>query len=163
MSSALKGTSDIFIQKNEFSPSLKIGILVSEWNSEVTNALKNGAINLLSQYGISESQIILISVPGSFELSLASQFLCEKQEIEGVIALGCVIQGETKHFDYVCQGVTYGLTEVSLKYNKPVIFGVLTTLTQTQALERAGGKFGNKGEESALTLLKMISIKKKLS
>jgi len=95
-------------------------------------------------------------VPGTFELSLGSQWLAQKNDIDAVIAIGCVIMGDTPHFDYICQAVAYGIMKVNLKFNKPVAFGVLTTLNKKQALERAGGKLGNKGEEAALTVVKML-------
>jgi len=97
-------------------------------------------------------------VPGTFELSLAGLWMAEEKHVDAVICLGCVIQGETPHFDYICQAVAYGVTEASLKSRKPVIFGVLTTLNKQQALDRAGGKYGNKGEEAALTALKMLQF-----
>ncbi|NDE61486.1 MAG: 6,7-dimethyl-8-ribityllumazine synthase, partial [Cyclobacteriaceae bacterium] len=95
---------------------------------------------------------------GSFELSLGAQWCAQDKEIDAVICLGCVIQGETRHFDFICQAVAQGLTQVSLTYNKPVIFGVLTPNTQQQALDRAGGKYGNKGDEAAITAIKMLGF-----
>jgi 6,7-dimethyl-8-ribityllumazine synthase len=97
-------------------------------------------------------------VPGSFELTLGGQFFAHYTEVDAIILLGCVIQGETKHFDYICQAVTKGTTELNMKYNRPVIFGVLTTLNQKQALDRAGGKLGNKGDEAAVTAIKMVAL-----
>lgn len=136
----------------------KFGIVVAEWNSEVTEALYSGAVETLLQQGASRENIIKKTVPGSFELSLGAQWLAEKNSIDAVICLGCVIQGETPHFDYICQAVAHGITNVGLKYNKPVIFGVLTTLNQQQALDRAGGKHGNKGDEAAATAIKMLGF-----
>ncbi|MEY4931381.1 MAG: hypothetical protein RI909_2105 [Bacteroidota bacterium] len=97
-------------------------------------------------------------MPGSFELPLAAQWMAEKKDIDAVICLGCVIQGETPHFDYICQAVANGIMKVNLKTNKPVAFGVLTTLNKKQAMDRAGGKYGNKGEEAAITVAKMLEI-----
>lgn len=136
----------------------KFGIVVSEWNSEITNALYDGAYTTLIKQGCPKENILKISVPGTYELSFGSQILAEKNDIDAVIALGCVIQGETPHFDFICQAVSQGITQVSLKYNKPVIFGVLTTLNFDQALDRAGGKHGNKGDEAAETAIKMLTI-----
>ena len=136
----------------------RIAIIVAEWNSEITEALYAAALDTLLEHGLHRDHVIKKSVPGTFELSLAALWMAERKNIDAVICLGCVIQGETPHFDYICQGVTYGLTEVALKTRKPVIFGVLTTLNSQQALDRAGGKFGNKGEEAALTALKMLSF-----
>jgi 6,7-dimethyl-8-ribityllumazine synthase len=100
-----------------------------------------------------------MTVPGSFELTFGCRLMADKHALDAVIALGCVIQGETKHFDYICQGVTHGITELNLEYDIPFIFGVLTTNTQQQALDRAGGKHGNKGDEAAITAIKMVGLK----
>ncbi|MFN3839764.1 MAG: 6,7-dimethyl-8-ribityllumazine synthase [Cyclobacteriaceae bacterium] len=142
------------------SPSLKkkkFAVVVSEWNEEVTEALYRAAVDTLLAHGVKASNIIRKNVPGSFELSLGALRMAEQKDIHAVICLGCVIQGETPHFNYICQAVAYGLTEVSLKTRKPVVFGVLTTLTKQQAFDRAGGKFGNKGEEAALAAIHMVS------
>lgn len=136
----------------------KFGIVVSEWNSEVTEALYSGTIETLLQNGAAKEHIIRKTVPGSYELTLGAQWLAEQEEIDAVICLGCVIQGETPHFDYICQAVANGITHVGLKFNKPVIFGVLTTLNHQQALDRAGGKHGNKGDEAAATAIKMLGF-----
>jgi 6,7-dimethyl-8-ribityllumazine synthase len=136
----------------------RFAIVVAEWNEEITEALFEGAYHSLISNGIKKSHIIRKNVPGTFELSLGAQWLADKKDIDAVICLGCVIQGETPHFDYICQAVAYGITEVNLKAKKPVIFGVLTTLDKAQALDRAGGKYGNKGEEAALTALKMLEF-----
>ena len=136
----------------------KFAIVVSEWNEDVTEALYSGAYQTLVQYGAAKENIIRKNVPGSFELSLGGQWMAQKEEIDAVICLGCVIQGETKHFDFICDAVAQGITNVSLKYNKPVIFGVLTPNTQQQALDRAGGKHGNKGDEAAITAIKMLGF-----
>jgi 6,7-dimethyl-8-ribityllumazine synthase len=137
----------------------KFAIVVADWNEDVTEPLFEGAYHALIKMGVKKSNIVRKNVPGSFELPLAAQWQAEKKDIAAVICLGCVIQGDTPHFDYVCQGVTYGIMKVNLKTNKPVAFGVLTTLTKKQAMERAGGKLGNKGEEAALTVVRMLEIK----
>jgi 6,7-dimethyl-8-ribityllumazine synthase len=137
----------------------KFAIVVAEWNEDVTEPLFEGAYHALIKMGVKKSNIVRKNVPGSFELPLAAQWEAEKKDIAAVICLGCVIQGDTPHFNYVCQGVTYGIMKVNLKTNKPVAFGVLTTLTKKQAMERAGGKLGNKGEEAALTVVRMLEIK----
>jgi 6,7-dimethyl-8-ribityllumazine synthase len=136
----------------------KFAIIVAEWNEDITEALYQGATSSLIQHGIKQKNIIRKKVPGTFELTLGAQWMADKKNIDAVICLGCVIQGDTPHFDYICQAVAYGITEVNLKTKKPVIFGVLTTLNKAQALERAGGKLGNKGEEAALTALKMLDF-----
>lgn len=136
----------------------KFAIVVAEWNEDITGALYEGAVAALLRHGIKKKNIIRKNVPGTFELSLGSQWMADKKDVAAVISLGCVIQGDTPHFDYICQAVAYGITEVNLKTKKPIIFGVLTTLNKEQALERAGGKLGNKGEEAALTALQMLSF-----
>lgn len=136
----------------------KFALVVSEWNSEVTESLYSGAYQTLFDHGVKKENIIRKDVPGSFELSLGAQWMAAEKKINAVICLGCVIQGETKHFDFICQAVATGITKVSLKYNKPIIFGVLTTDNQKQALDRAGGKFGNKGDEAAITAIKMLGF-----
>ncbi|MCS6973562.1 MAG: 6,7-dimethyl-8-ribityllumazine synthase [Cyclobacteriaceae bacterium] len=136
----------------------RFAIVVSEWNEEITEALYSGAVSALLAHGVAIKQIIRKNVPGSFELSLGALKMAQQKEIDAVICLGCVIKGETPHFDYICQAVAYGLTEVSLKTGKPVVFGVLTTLNKQQAYDRAGGKYGNKGEEAALTAIRMLQF-----
>jgi 6,7-dimethyl-8-ribityllumazine synthase len=138
--------------------SKKIAIVVAEWNEDITEALFLGAQDALLKLGVKNKNIIRKNVPGSFELALGAQWMIEKKEIAAVIALGCVIQGDTPHFDYICQAVATGIMKVNLKVNKPVAFGVITTLNRKQALERAGGKLGNKGEEAALTVVKMLEF-----
>lgn len=136
----------------------RIGIVTSEWNSEITKNLLSGCQETLRSLGVLEKNIISRYVPGSFELPLAAQWLLEKTNIDAVICLGSVIQGETKHFDFVCQAVSLGIKDISLKFNKPVIFGVLTDNTKQQSIDRSGGALGNKGVESAITALKMIDF-----
>lgn len=136
----------------------KFVIVVAEWNSEVTEALFQGAYKTLVDHGAQTQNILRANVPGSFELSFGSQVYAQKAGVDAVIAIGCVIQGETKHNDYINHAVANGLTDVALKYNKPVIFGVLTPNTLQQALDRAGGVHGNKGDEAAITAIKMLSL-----
>lgn len=142
---------------------MRFGVVVSEWNKNITEGLLNGALQALKENNVPEENILIHWTPGSFELALGAQHLLEFTTVDGVIALGSVIQGETKHFDFVCQGVTQGIMDVSIKYNKPVIFGVLTDNTLQQAIDRSGGKHGNKGIECAIACIKMIDLKKKLS
>ena len=133
-------------------------LLVSEWNEAVTGKLFEGAYLTLLNAGATPEKIIRKDVPGSYELTLAAQWMAALPEIDAVICLGCVIQGETRHFDFICHAVAQGLTQVALKFNKPVIFGVLTPNTQEQALDRAGGKHGNKGDEAAIAAIKMLGF-----
>lgn len=142
---------------------MKFGIVVAEWNWEITGALAQGALNTLVKNGVHEQDIEIHHVPGSFELPMGGQFLAETGRFDAILLIGCVIQGETRHFDFICQGVTQGAVDLNLKYNLPFIFGVLTTDNQQQALDRAGGIHGNKGDEAAITAIKMVDLKRKLS
>ncbi len=158
MASSLKNLSDYDPATIPDGSSMNIGIVVSEWNEEITAALLTGAKETLKKNGVPESQIHVMLVPGSFELTFGARVMAEKHALNAVICLGCVIQGETRHFDYICQGVTHGITELNLEYTIPFIFGVLTTDTLRQAQDRAGGKHGNKGDEAAITALKMAAL-----
>ena len=140
----------------------KVGIVVSEWNENITLNMLAGAKEALLENGVKEKNIHVHFTPGSFELPLGAQWLLEKDDIDGVVAIGSVIQGETKHFDFVCSATADGVKDVGLKYNKPAIFCVLTDNTLQQAIDRSGGKHGNKGIEAAIACLKMISFKKSL-
>lgn len=137
---------------------MRIGIVVSEWNEKITAELLEGCRETLTLHQVQQEDILVKLVPGSFELPFGAQLLAENTDVDAIICLGCVIQGETRHFDFVCQGVTQGISQVSLDYSLPVIFGVLTTDTLEQAMDRAGGKHGNKGIEAAITALKMIEL-----
>jgi 6,7-dimethyl-8-ribityllumazine synthase len=132
------------------------GIVVSKWNTEITNALLNAAIERLQKANVPSHQIIVLEVPGTFELPYGAQKLAEKQNIDAVICLGCVIQGETRHFDFICDAAANGVMRVSLDYKKPVTFGVLTTNDLQQAIDRSGGKYGNKGVEAASTAVQLL-------
>jgi len=136
----------------------RFGIVVSQWNAEITGPLLAGAFEALTRYGADEAAIKIIQVPGSYELTTGADILLRDASLDAVICLGCVIQGETKHFDYICSAVAHGITHVALKHNKPVIFGVLTTDNLQQALDRAGGKHGNKGVEAAITAIQMAAL-----
>jgi 6,7-dimethyl-8-ribityllumazine synthase len=140
--------------------SMKIAIVVAEWNHEITDGLRKGAVETLNKAGIYDRDLSVHYVPGCFELPLGAQTILERDDVDAVICIGCVIQGETKHFDYVCEGTTYGIQKVALKYNKPVIFCVLTDNTIEQSRARSGGKHGNKGVEAAVTAIKMIAFQK---
>jgi 6,7-dimethyl-8-ribityllumazine synthase len=141
---------------------MRFGIVVSDWNSKITWALLEGAVNRLKQHGTDDENIIVKHVPGSFELTLGAQLLAEYDDLDAVICLGCVIRGETPHFTYICQGVTQGITQLNMEYNIPFIFGVLTTDTDQQASDRAGGVHGNKGDEAAITAIKMAALQREM-
>jgi len=158
MASNLKNLSDHDPASIPSGSSMKFGIVVSEWNEEITAALLEGALTTLGKHGVKKENIQVKTVPGSFELPFGARVVAEQFSPHAVICLGCVIQGETRHFDYICQGVTFGITELNLDYDIPFIFGVLTTENQQQAKDRAGGKHGNKGDEAAVTALKMAAL-----
>ena len=158
MASSQKNLSDYSSKNISNISNKRFAVIVSEWNEEVTEALYSGAYETLVANGGNRENIIRKNVPGSFELTLAAQWMAQRDDIDAVICIGCVIQGETKHFDFICSAVAHGITEVGLKYNKPVIFGVLTPNNQKQALDRAGGKHGNKGDEAAITAIKMLGF-----
>ena len=136
----------------------RFGIVTASYNPEITGALHHGAVNTLLKHGARQENVVSKQVPGSFELSLGAQWMAEREDIDAVICIGCVIKGETPHSDYICHAVAQGLTEVALKYNKPVIFGVLTPLSYEQAKDRAGGKHGNKGDEAAISAICMLGF-----
>jgi 6,7-dimethyl-8-ribityllumazine synthase len=139
------------------SSNMKIGIVVSQWNNKITDGLYNGAFTTLIESGVSENNIEKIEVPGSFELIFGAKLLSRK-DVDAIICLGSVIQGETKHFDYVCQAVSNGIKDLNISLNIPVIFGVLTDNTMEQAVNRSGGKHGNKGVEAAVTAINMVHL-----
>lgn len=137
---------------------MKFGIVVAEWNIDITKSLLAGAISTLKNHGAKQKNILTKWVPGSFELILGAKFIAEYSDVDAIICLGCVIQGETPHFTYICQGVTSGISNLNLSYNRPFIYGILTTIDLQQAIDRSGGKYGNKGDEAAVTAIKMIAL-----
>ena len=134
------------------------GIVVAEWNKEITSALLNGAVQTLEKHGALTENIHVKTVPGSFELIYGAQQLCKNDGFDAVIILGCVIKGETPHFDYICEGVTYGIARLNASQNIPVIYGLLTVNDLQQAKDRSGGKLGNTGEECAVDAIKMAKF-----
>lgn len=160
---ATKNLSEYDLTSVPSAASMKFAIVVAEWNYEITGALARGAVNTLKKHGAMDNNIVVQHVPGSFELTLGAQYMAEYTDADAIIVLGCVIQGETRHFDFICNGVTQGITDLNMKYNKPFIFGLLTTDNQQQALDRAGGKLGNKGDEAAVTAIKMLALKQDLT
>ena len=163
MSSQLKNLSDFSETEIPSAAPFRFGIVVAEWNAGITNALYKGAYDSLLEHGALAENIFTYPVPGSFELTSGADLLLKNSKLDAIICLGCVIQGETRHFDFICNAVANGLTNVAIKYSKPVIFGVLTTDTQQQAVDRAGGKHGNKGIEGAVTAIKMAYLAETLN
>jgi len=158
MASSLKNLSDYNSDKLIDASGKRFGLIVAEWNKEITDALCIGAYETLIKHGAMPQHIHRNTVPGTYELPLGAQYLASSQEIDAVICLGVVIRGETKHDDYINHAVAKGLIDVSLKFNKPVIFGVVTTNDLQQALDRSGGKHGNKGVEAAVAAIHMLSF-----
>lgn len=140
------------------SPLLRIAIVCAEWNADITGKLLEGARNTLERHGVKDDNIFIEHVPGTFELTFGAQRMAMHYRPDAVIVLGCVIQGDTPHFNYVCEGVTEGITRLNATLDVPVIFGVLTTNDKQQAIDRAGGKYGNKGDEAAVTAIKMAAF-----
>lgn len=158
MATSLKNLSEYNADHLSDIAGKRFGLVVAEWNKDLTDALRQGAYDTLILHGAMPEHIHYSMVPGSFELTLGAQFMARSTEIDAVICLGVVIKGETKHDDYICHAVAQGITTVSLKYNKPVIFGLVTTNNREQALDRAGGRHGNKGVEAAVTAIQMLGL-----
>ncbi len=155
MATSLKNLSDFDSTSIPDASELSIGIVVAEWNIDVNTKMLNGAVEVLQKHGVKSKNIFVNYVPGAFELTYGARIMAENYDVDAIITLGTVIQGDTPHFTYICQSVSYGLTELNLSYEIPFIFGVLTVNTIEQALERAGGKYGNKGSEVAVAAIKM--------
>ena len=137
---------------------LKVGLVVSRWNDFITNSLRDGALGALRRFGVDEENVVLAYCPGAYEIPMTAKTLLEHTDVDGVACLGAVIRGATPHFDYVCQSVNSGVSSLNLSHGKPVTFGVLTTDSIEQAIERAGTKAGNKGEEAVSALIEMITL-----
>ncbi len=134
------------------------GIVVAEWNKDITGALLDGCVSTLEKHGALPENIHVKTVPGSFELVYGAQQLCKNDGFDAIIILGSVIRGDTPHFDYICQGVTFGISRLNATQNIPVIYGLLTTNDHQQAVDRSGGKLGNKGDECAVDAIKMAKF-----
>lgn len=163
MSKKKQNLSEYHPFSHTLSSKTRFGIITSEWNSEITEALYKATISTFIEQGFKKSSIISLTVPGSFELPLGAQYLIENCNIDAVICLGCIIQGETRHFEFICQAVSQQISRLNIDYNIPVIFGVLTTDTIEQAKARAGGKHGNKGTEAAIAAIKMLQLRNDVS
>jgi len=158
MSSEGKNLSDVSaFSAVKVKKDLRIGLIQAVWNEEITNKLREGAEGFLLESGIEARQLTHVRVSGAMELPLAALWLLEK--VDAVIVLGCVVRGGTPHFEYVCQGVTQGIIQVQMQTHKPVVFGLLTVNTEQEALDRAGGKYGNKGIEAGATLLQQLHVR----
>jgi len=162
MASKLKNLSTYNQKKIPSAAEMSFGIVVSEWNEEITQALLKGAHDTLVLHGAKKKNIAVHYVPGSFELPMGAEYLIDTDEFDVIICIGCVIQGETRHFDFICNAVANGIMKAGQDNFLPVIFGVLTTNTLQQAKDRAGGKHGNKGVEAAVSAIKMVALRDKL-
>ena len=158
MSSSLKNLSQYQKEQLPDVSHRAFGIVKAKWNTEITTALYQACYDTLIEAGVEAGQIYTIEVPGSFELTSGARIMAINHKVDAVICLGCVIQGETRHFDFICQAVANGLTQLCIQYHKPFVFGVLTPNTQQQAIDRAGGKHGNKGVEAAETAIEMVAL-----
>lgn len=158
MATQHQNLSDFDLRSLPEAQNLRIGLVVAEWNSQITEKLFEGALSTLTTSGVSTENIIRWNVPGSVELTFGCKKMIEQEKPDAVIAIGCVIRGETSHFDYVCSSVTQGITALNLQTDTPVIFCVLTDNHLQQSLDRAGGKHGNKGVEAAVSALKMAVL-----
>lgn len=158
MATAYHNLSDYDFNSVPDAGQMKFGIVVSEWNYNITGALLKGAVETLKRHGATDEHILVKTVPGSFELTFGASQLIKHGHVDAVIAIGCVVRGDTPHFDYVCMGATQGITQLNATGDVPVIYGLITTNDMQQAEDRAGGKLGNKGDECAITAIKMIDF-----
>ena len=163
MTEKKKNLSEFAPFKFNSAQNIRIGIVVSEWNDRITDSLLEGAQQSLLEQNVSADQILVHHVPGSYELPSGADMLFRMADVDAVICIGCIIQGETRHFEFIAQAVAKGIMDVGLKYGKPAIFSVLTCDTMQQAEDRAGGKHGNKGVEGAVSCMKMIDLQRQLN
>lgn len=160
MATANKNLSDHDLNQIPSASEMTFGIVASEWNEHITDNLLKGAYQTLLDNGATEEAIYVKRVPGTYELPLAAQWMIDFRDVDAVICIGSVIRGETSHFDYVCESAALGIKDVGLKTGVPTIFGVLTDDNNEQAIARSGGKHGNKGDEAAVTAIKMVALKR---
>lgn len=162
MAGNLPGQKKIHKTQAVAAAKFKYGIVVAQWNGDITEALLNGALSIFSSIGVDKKDIEIYHVPGSFELCLAARWLLDLENVDAVICLGCIIKGETQHDEFIAHSISKGIMDLNLSYAKPVIFGVLTVNNLSQAVDRAGGNFGNKGEEAALAAIEMLQLQSSL-
>ena len=162
MATAYHNLSDYDFNSVPDATEMRFGIIVSEWNYNITGALMQGAVDTLKKHGAKDENILVHHVPGSFELTFGATQMIQSGKVDAVIAIGCVVRGDTPHFDYVCAGTTQGIAHLNATCDIPVIYGLITTNNMEQAEDRAGGKLGNKGDECAITAIKMIDYKQQV-
>ncbi len=160
MASSLKNLSTYDESNIPDASEMSFGIVVADWNRDITHALYEGCLETLVKHGAKEENIYVAQVPGAFELPAGARILAGREKLDALVCLGCVIKGETQHDEYINNAVATGLMNLSITTGKPFIFGVLTPNTHEQALDRAGGKHGNKGVEAAVTALRMAALKR---
>lgn len=160
MASSIQNLSAALTQEVPSAEGMKFGIVRAEWNTEITQALHDGCKDFLIEKGAKEDEILSVDVPGSYELPMGAKILMGTEKYDAIICIGCVIKGETKHDEYISNAVAQAIAQLGILSNTPVIFGVLTPNSMEQALDRAGGKHGNKGVEAAATAIKMATLKK---
>lgn len=158
MATAYHNLSEYDFNSVPDASNMKFGIVVSEWNFNITGALLKGAVETLKRHGAKDDNIAVKTVPGSFELTYGANQFIKNTDVDAVIAIGCVVRGDTPHFDYVCMGATQGIAHLNATTDIPVIYGLITTNNMEQAEDRAGGKLGNKGDECAITAIKMVDF-----
>ena len=163
MATAFHNLSDYDFNSVPDASDMRFGIVVSEWNSNITGALLEGAVTTLKKHGVKDENLLVQTVPGSFVLTFGASQMIKSGKVDAVIAIGCVVRGDTPHFDYVCAGTTQGIAHLNATCDVPVIYGLITTNNMEQAEDRAGGKLGNKGDEGAITAIKMVDFKRKLA
>ena len=162
MATAYHNLSEYDFDSVPNAENMRFGILVSEWNYNITGALLAGAVKTLQTHGAKEESILVEHVPGSFELTFGASQMIKSGKVDAVIAIGCVVRGDTPHFDYVCAGTTQGIAHLNATTDIPVIYGLITTNNMQQAEDRAGGCLGNKGDECAVAAIKMVHLKQEL-
>ena len=160
MASALKNLSTYDETNIPDAAEMSFGIVVADWNRDITHALYEACVETLTKHGVKEENLKIAQVPGAFELPSGARILVGREKLDAVICLGCVIKGETQHDEYINNAVATGLMNLSITTGRPFIFGLLTPNTHEQALDRAGGKHGNKGVEAAVTALRMAALRK---
>ena len=162
MATAYHNLSDYDFNSVPNAEHMRFGIVVSEWNYNITGALLTGAVDTLKTHGATDENILVYHVPGSFELTFGAAQMIQSGKVDAVIAIGCVVRGDTPHFDYVCAGTTQGIAHLNATTDIPVIYGLITTNNMQQAEDRAGGCLGNKGDECAVTAIKMVAYKRQI-
>lgn len=163
MAGKLPGQKKLNKKNSARAAGFKYGIVVAQWNGDITEALLNGALSIFSSIGVEKTNIKVYKVPGSFELPLAARWLLDTEYLDAVLCLGCIIKGQTQHDEFIAHSISKGIMDLNLSYARPVILGILTVNNLSQALDRAGGPFGNKGEEAALAAIEMLLLQSDLS